>query len=154
MTTQPFPVLLVEDDANDVFFFERAYTKAEIPNPLLVVNDGQAAVDLLSQARSPIERAQQSMPGIVVLDLNLPVRNGLEVLQWMQSSLRRPLPIVIVLTSSTDPRDIADAYAAGANSYLVKAGDPNQLISLVSLIQAYWLRQNRMPPQVDARHRG
>ena len=150
MTTPPFPVLLVEDDANDVFFFERAYSKAEIPNPLLVVNDGQSAVDLLSGTGGYAER---TMPGIVVLDLNLPVRNGLEVLQWMQSALPRPLPIVIILTSSTDPRDIADAYAAGANSYLVKAGDPTQLTALVGLIQAYWLKQNRMPPKTEARRR-
>ncbi len=150
MTTPSFPILLIEDDANDVFFFERAYQKSGIPNALEVVKDGQSAVDRLSGVGEYADRVAHPLPRLIVLDLNLPVRNGLEVLQWLRAQRGRPYPVVIVLTSSSDPRDIEEAYAAGANSYLVKAGDPNQLGALVELIKTYWLAHNRLPP-ADAR---
>lgn len=137
------PIFLIEDDENDVFFFERAAKKAELRQPLAIARDGREAVERLQKSNGGT-----ALPCLVVLDLNLPQRNGLEVLEWLraQPSLKR-IP-VIVLTSSTSDKDIQQAYDLGANSYLVKPGDPDKLVALARLIKEYWLTANQMPPGV------
>jgi CheY-like chemotaxis protein len=156
MTKTLAPILLVEDDDNDVFFFERAVKKAGILNPFRVVRDGQDAIHYLDGTGNYSDRTAHPLPGVVVLDLNLPVKHGLEVLRWMRE---RPLTrnvIVIVLTSSIDARDIHEAYTLGANSYLVKPADPNQLGTIADMLRSYWLNLNVPAPRLedDPRFRG
>ena len=81
----PFPILLVEDDENDVFFFKRAVERSGITHPLLVVRDGQDAVHYLGGTGDYSDRTTYPAPRLVVLDLNLPVKHGLQVLKWMRS---------------------------------------------------------------------
>jgi CheY-like chemotaxis protein len=135
-------VLLVEDDANDVFLMQRACRKVELPNPLQVVGDGDEAVDYLSGAGRFADRAQYPLPALVLLDLKLPRKTGLEVLEWLrqQSALRR-VPVV-VLTSSKEPADVNKAYDLGANSYLVKPLGFDALLELVRSLNIYWLNMN------------
>lgn len=140
------PILLVEDDENDAFFFERAIKKAGVQQTLHVVRDGQEAVHYLGGTGSYTDREQHPLPRLVVLDLNLPIKHGLEVLRWLRDQPATQNLIVVVLTSSTDVLDLHEAYTLGANSYLVKPADPNQLTTIVEALKSYWLLLNAPPP--------
>lgn len=112
MSTAPFTVLLVEDDANDALLLERAFHRANLTSLLRVVTDGEQAMAYLDNNEAP---------SVLLLDLNLPRTSGLELLEWLRkkNAPLKNLP-VIVLTSSRDTEDIDRAYALGANSYMAK----------------------------------
>ncbi len=141
-------ILLVEDDPNDVLLIRRAFENTKIANPIEVVEDGEKAVSYLESLSSPGERKDSPLPMLVLLDLKLPRKSGLEVLAWMreQPHLRR-LPVVI-LTSSRESSDINKAYDSGANSYLVKPGSFEDLMEMVASLNMYWLILNE-PPDMD-----
>ena len=126
------PVLYAEDEENDAFLMRRAFAKARVPMPLQIVVDGAAAIRYLSGTGEFADRAKYPLPCLLLLDLNLPRQSGIEVLEWVrtQRSLRT-IPIVI-LTSSSQDRDIRSAYALGANGYLVKPPSSEKLIELVA----------------------
>ena len=140
-----YPVLLVEDDPNDVALTDRAFKKASVTHPLQVVTDGEQAVDYLSGKGSFADRALHPLPALLLLDLKLPRRSGFEVLEWVRSQpgLKR-LPVV-VLTSSTESRDVNRAYDMGANSYLVKPVAFDSLHEMVQGLGLYWLILNKGP---------
>jgi len=140
------PILLVEDDENDVFFFERAARRAEFSHPIHVARHGQEAIDFCSGTGSYSDRGRYPLPGLVVLDLNLPYRSGFDVLESLRRHPATRLTNVIIFTSSTADRDVIRAYSLGANSYLVKPAAPEALLELMNLIKAYWLRVNVIPP--------
>ncbi len=143
-------LLLVEDEESDAFFFERALKKAGVSHPLRLVRDGQEAINFLAGAGEYADRNAHPLPGLIVLDLNLPVKHGLEVLKWMRERPETQNIVVIVLTSSVDVLDMHEAYALGANSYLVKPSDPNDLMPVVEAIKAYWLTFNSIAPQLES----
>lgn len=146
--TNPTPILLVEDDDNDVFFFKRALQLAAVENPLHVVKDGQEATDYLEGAGPFADRQQHPPPGVIVLDLNLPRKHGLEVLKWIRHRHQWAAVPVIVLTSSSSELDVTVAYRLGANSYFVKPTDPDLLVELLRVLKEYWFRWCRLlPPQ-------
>lgn len=138
-------VLLVEDTSADVLLIRRAWGKAGIANPLQVVTDGDQAVAYLAGEGPYADRKQYPLPVLVLLDLKLPCRSGLEVLEWVrqQSGLRR-LPVV-VLTSSQESSDINRAYDLGANSYLVKPVEFAPLLEMMKSFAPYWLAFNQKP---------
>jgi CheY-like chemotaxis protein len=142
------PILYVEDEETDVMLMQHVFAKAGIQNPLYTVKDGRLAKDYLAGNGPYADRKEHPMPGLVLLDLNLPYWSGLEVLTWIrkQPQIQR-LPVIIV-TSSNRPDDINQAYDACANAYLVK---PNSLADLTSMLLAlrdFWLIQNRMPESI------
>lgn len=139
-------ILLVEDDANDQYFISRAFRDVNMPAHLDTVDNGQSAIDFLSSARGRAIKPEKITPWLVLLDLNLPLRSGLEVLRWIrQESLWKTL-VVIVLTSSTSDEDMYQAYNSGANAYIIKPSDPSQLRELGELIKSFWLTWNQNPP--------
>lgn len=139
-----FSILLVEDDADDVFFVSEALRRSGIDLPLEVASDGQQAMDLLSKTEeSGLDRGR--VPCLVLLDLNLPRKSGLEVLRWIRQDSPNKSVIVIVLTSSTSDADVAQAYLLGANSYIIKPSDATRLRELGQLIKQYWLGWNQIP---------
>src|SRR5271154_5315461 len=113
-------LLVAEDDDNDVFFIQRAFKQAEIVNPVHRVRDGEEAIAYLRGEGKYADRAQYPLPGLMLLDLKMPRKNGFEVIAWtrQQPGIRR-LPIA-VLSSSREEPDINRAYDTGANTYLVK----------------------------------
>ena len=142
-------ILVVEDSADDVLFLERAIAKAGITARHQFVTDGDAAVRYLAGNGEFTDRVKHPLPTLVLLDLKLPRRSGLEVLQWLRQQEHTRSTIVVVLTSSQEDGDIARAYAAGANSYLVKPISPQKMNELVNALGLYWLQLNR-PPRARA----
>jgi CheY-like chemotaxis protein len=138
-------ILVVEDDPNDVLLIQRAFAKARIVNPLRIVSHGDEAVAYLSGEGQFADRETYPFPVLVLLDLKLPRRSGLEVLGWIRArpGLKR-LPIV-VLTSSKESVDINRAYDLGANSYLVKPVGFDSLLELVKSLEVYWIMLNQNP---------
>ena len=139
------PILYVEDEETDVMLLQHVLTKAGIHNPVQTVKDGKAAKDYLAGNPPFEDRQLHPLPRLMLLDLNLPYWSGFEVLEWLrqQPQLRR-LPVVI-FTSSNRPDDIARAYDAGANAYLVKPNALADLSSLVLALRDFWLIHNRLP---------
>jgi CheY-like chemotaxis protein len=136
-------ILLVEDNEDDVFLMTRALNAAHIENPMSVVEDGQQAVDYLSGAGPFADRDAYPLPVIVFLDLKLPIMMGLEVLAWIRADPKFADIIVVVLTSSNEPSDLKEAYRLGANSYVVKPPDADQLLEMARAFKWYWLKFNK-----------
>jgi len=143
MTTEPFnrPILLVEDNPVDIDLTLRAFTRRKLTNPVHVARDGEEALAWLARWE-----AGEPLPLVVLLDLKLPRVHGLEVLaQWKTNPLSRNIPVV-VLTSSSEDRDIAAAYKLGANSYIVKPVDFDKFLEVADQIELYWCVTN-IPPR-------
>jgi CheY-like chemotaxis protein len=139
------PILIADDDENDVFFMERAFDQAQVANPLHRVRDGEEAVSYLKGTGKYTDREKFPLPQFLLLDLKMPRKNGFEVLQWVreQPGLKR-LP-VIVLTSSREDPDINRAYDLGANTYLVKPLRPDGLVDMVKTMTLYWFNLAEKP---------
>jgi CheY-like chemotaxis protein len=144
MTNQPV-ILLADDDENDLFLMRRSFDKAGIPGILKSVPDGAQAINYLKGEEPYSNREECPLPFLLLLDLKMPFKTGFEVLSWIrqQPGLKRLL--VVVLTSSSQTHDINRAYDLGANSYLVKPGSFEDLVSLAQQLRGYWLSVNRAP---------
>jgi CheY-like chemotaxis protein len=129
------PILLVEDNPDDILLMQRAFRKLNLLNPLHVVQDGEQAVAYLG-------RATES-PALILLDLKLPRRSGLEVLEWLRGQPRLKRCPVVVLTSSTEAPDVQSAYDLGANSYLIKPVEFQAFLDMVGTLNLYWLVLNQ-----------
>ena len=139
------PILLVEDDENDVMLLQRAFRRAAIINPLQVVRHGDDAVAYLEGTGEFADRQLHPLPVLMLLDLKLPRRTGLEVLQWVKERAGVKKIPIIVLTSSKNDDDVNRAYELGANSYVVKPVSFETLLELVKSLELYWLVLNERP---------
>jgi len=136
-------VLYAEDDENDAYFLQRAFRQAGVANALIVVPNGQEAIDYLSGNRPYADRNEHPLPCLVLLDLHMPKKSGMEVLSWIRGHSSLSTIPVIILTSSLQDRDIERAYLGGANAYLVKPSQPEELSEMVKTIRDFWLGQNK-----------
>ena len=125
------PVLLVEDEEDDVFFFKRAMARADLCHRLTVVRDGGEGIEYLGGTGRYRDRSLHPLPCLVVLDLNLPQKHGLEVLQWIRQEGPDPSLRVVILTSSTSEKDAAAAHRHGITAYLSKPPQQEKLVELV-----------------------
>lgn len=137
-------ILVVEDEDDSVLLLESAFRKAQFTNPVHRVSHGALAMEYLTSAVAPKKRTVP-LPALVLLDLKLPLVSGIEVLKWIRAHPILHSMIVIIFTSSTEPSDIAAAYRAGANSYLVKPTSLTTLTELAAGLRSYWMRLN-VPP--------
>ena len=133
-----FPILLVEDDPNDVWLVRHAFQSAGIRNPLRVVHDGQEALDYLSGQGAFGDRQAFPTPKLVLLDLKMPRLNGFDVIEWMRRHYPWKLTPIIILSSSALPQDVNRAYELGANAYMVKPADYRALERLFQTIADFW----------------
>ena len=138
-------ILLVEDDADDVFFLTEAFRRTGTDVSLHVANNGQEAIDYLTQTTERAADSGVPKPSLVLLDLNLPRKTGLEVLKWIRQHSLWNTVIVIILTSSTSDSDLDEAYRLGANSYIIKPSDATKLRELAQLLDQYWFKWNQAP---------
>ena len=136
-------VLLVEDNADDEFFTCRGLNASDVALTIHVARDGAEALDMLFGTSGSMLN-----PDLIVLDNNMPKLNGIEVLGRLRLDARTRFTPVVMLTSSTQPDDIARAYQAGANSYLSKPMDTKRMQELVIDMTHYWLRDNHPPAKI------
>ncbi len=129
------PILLVEDNEDDVLLTQRAFRKAGISNELVIARDGLQALEALSQG--PFDK---SLPSLVLLDLKLPKMDGMEILRRLRDDDRTRIARVVVLTSSREEKDIQRCAELGANSFIRKPVDFNEFLKAVQTISAYWLQ--------------
>jgi CheY-like chemotaxis protein len=139
------PILHVEDNDEDVYLLRYAFKLAGVDNPIHHVPDGQQAIDYLSGAGDFADRKQFPMPATVLLDLKLPFRMGLEVLQWIRQQPALKSLIVIILSSSFYEEDIERAYTLGVNAFLVKPSDVNTLADMCKAVNHFWFTYNQAP---------
>jgi CheY-like chemotaxis protein len=142
--SRPIEVLLVEDNPGDVRLTREALKDGKVSNNLSVMQDGVEALRFL---RREGPYADAPRPDVVLLDLNLPKKDGREVLQEMkQDRSLRTIPVV-VLTSSDAERDIVGAYELQANCYITKPVDLDQFITAVKSIEDFWFSIVKLPPE-------
>ncbi|MGB6298133.1 MAG: response regulator [Rivularia sp. (in: cyanobacteria)] len=138
-------ILLVEDDSNDILFIQRAFRRSKLEKPMQIVRDGDEAVAYLSGKGDYADRNLYPLPSMILLDLKLPRRSGLEVLEWLrQQPVIKRIPVVI-LTSSKENIDVDRAYDIGVNSYLLKPVNYNALNDMIETLNAFWLKLNCYP---------
>lgn len=136
-------LLLVEDNEDDVFIFQRAFRQAQLQQPVQVVHDGEEAAEYLLGRGAFADRVAHPSPRVVFLDLKLPLRGGLEVLQMIRGDPLLAALSVVVLTSSAEDRDIARARELGAQAYLVKPPSSRMLREALAAVRA---RLDGVPP--------
>lgn len=141
--SRPTEILLVEDNRGDVRLIQEAFKAASVEHKLHVASDGEAALDFL-YGRPPYETVPR--PDIIILDLNIPKKNGRTVLNDIKSSSQlRRIP-VIVLTTSNNEEDIIECYHLYANCYIAKPIDMGSFVVVVNQIKKYWFMTAKLPP--------
>lgn len=141
----PKSILLVEDTPDDVDLTLRAFKKNNIANEVIVAKDGVEALDYLFGRGAHAGRDTGKMPAVILLDLNLPRMNGLEVLRRLRADKRTKLLPMVILTSSKSERDKIDGYKLGANSYIRKPVDATKFREAIHELGLYWLVLNEPP---------
>lgn len=139
------PILYAEDDENDAFLMQRAFRKLDLAYPLQIVGDGKEAISYLSGAAPFSNREQFPLPCLVFLDLNMPKKHGLQVLEWIRAQPTFTHLPVIVFTSSNQLSDISRAKALGASGFLIKPGDPEVLQRILKSVEQRWLSDEPAP---------
>ena len=141
------PILIVEDSPEDYEATVRAFRRSRLANPIYRCAEGDEALDYLRRRGRYADPASAPRPGLILLDLNLPGTDGREVLGEIKGDEGlRTIPVV-VLTTSTDERDVQGCYRAGANSYVVKPVDVEALARAVQRLQGYWFDIVLLPRQ-------
>ncbi len=138
-------ILLAEDDEDHVVLIRHAFAEADLRNPLFVVWNGEEAIAYLSGTGKYANRDEYPLPDLLLLDLKMPRVDGFEVLKWVRQQPGMAALRILVLTSSNELRDVNRAYQLGANSFLVKPLDFQDVIQLSKVIQKYWLNTSKTP---------
>lgn len=137
-------ILLVEDKENDTLLILRAFRKIEAPCHIVTVADGQQALDYLF--------GENPLPDIIILDLNLPLVRVHEVLRRLRTNPRTSLIPVVILNTSKYDEDIRESYKLGANAYLHKPVDLNELVETIRCFVDFWLHLNLVPQRKGGHH--
>ena len=133
------PILLVEDDDNDVLFMQLAFKRASMPNRLIALHDGAEAIDYLDGVRPYADRARFPTPCLILTDLKMPRMDGFDLLAWIQDRPEHQHIPVIVLSSSNQPEDRRRALELGARDYWVKPSEIQTLMRIVQQMRTTWV---------------
>ncbi|RQW03505.1 response regulator [candidate division KSB1 bacterium] len=139
------PILLVEDDPNDVELTLTALTENNLANKVVSVRDGEEALDYLYK-RGKYAARPEGYPIVILLDLKMPKVDGLEVLRQIKADEKLKLIPVVILTSSSMDKDLVESYKLGANAYVVKPVDFYNFIEAVKKVGVFWALINEAPP--------
>ena len=138
-------ILIVEDDPNDVELTLTALEEYNLANEVIVTRDGEEALDYL-YCRGNFKARSNKNPAVLLLDLKLPKRDGLEVLRQIKSDEKLKMIPVVVLTSSHEEKDVVASYKLGVNAYVVKPVDFHEFVNAVKELGIFWAVINESPP--------
>ena len=146
---KPSTILIAEDDDDDFLLTEQALREARLLNPLQRVVDGQELMDYLTRREPYADRRMFPTPSLILLDLNMPRKDGREALQEIKSndSLRR-LPVVVLTTSKAE-EDIVRSYELGVNSFIIKPVTFNGLVEALRVLGRYWFQLVQLPEEKE-----
>ena len=136
------PILLAEDDEDDIFIMRRALRSAGIANPLQIVRDGREAIQYLKGEGAYADRKQYPWPCLLLLDLRMPLMDGFDVLAWLQRRRRPKDLLAVILSNSKDEADMLRASELGADAYAIK---PDAYDDLVTIIRQLHARLDEVP---------
>ncbi len=142
----PVEILLIEDNPADIRLTQEAFREARLQNTLHVVQDGVNAMAFIRQT-APFQQAPR--PDLILLDLNLPKKDGREILKEIKSDPHTRTIPVVVLTTSDDEADVLRSYDLHANAYLVKPIDILRFIKMIQSLENFWLAVVKLPPKVS-----
>ena len=148
--TDDVRILLVEDNPNDVKLALHAFKKHSLANHVHLVRDGAEALDFIFCKGAYAHRQIENGPRVILLDLKLPLVDGIEVLRQIKADPRTQAIPVVMLTASREERDIVESYRLGVNSYIVKPVDFDQFTESVRQLGFYWLLLNQAPNLADS----
>ena len=140
-----YPILVVEDEENDMLLLRRALQKAGSQEPVHWVADGEEAIAYLRGEGKYADRQQFPFPTTLITDLKMPRKSGFEVLHWLKENPACSIIPVIVLTSSREPSDIDEAYRLGANAYMVKPVVSEEWTQMIKCAVEFWCRWCHKP---------
>ncbi len=138
----PKKILLVEDNVDDIDLTLRAFHKSKLANEIVVISDGAEALDYVFSRGKYSAKTPEPLPGLILLDINLPKMNGFEILDQMRSNPKTKYIPVVILSSSNEENDIAKSYESGANSYVKKPVNFKEFMEAVNKLGQYWLLVN------------
>ena len=138
-------ILLAEDSDDDVALILKAFARAEVLNPIHIVRDGEEAVAYLQGEGKYASREEFPLPSLMLLDLKMPRMDGFDVLKWLRQQPGLSALRVVVLTSSDAIRDVNTAYRLGANSFMVKPMDFDDIVQMSRFLTDYWLETSKAP---------
>ena len=135
-------VLLVEDNESDVRLFREAFKDVKLDNNITVIKDGSEVISYLTETE---ENSKEILPDIIFLDLNLPRKNGIEILKEIKNNDKLKTIPIIMLSTSNSSQDIEKCYESHANSYIIKPVDFDKFIYIIKTIETYWLTIAQLP---------
>jgi CheY-like chemotaxis protein len=147
MNHKPIEILLIEDNPADIRLTKEAFREARIQNNIHVVQDGDGAIAFVHQDE-PYQDAPR--PDLILLDLNLPKKDGREVLEEIKADPQIHQIPVVILTTSNDEEDVLRSYNLHANAYLVKPIDVMRFIKMIQSLESFWLSFVRLPPNISS----
>ena len=145
MKRKPLPILMAEDDEDDRLLAQDAFVESKLSNPVFFVHDGEELLDYLYNRGRYASKEKFPLPGLILLDLNMPRKDGREALKEIKSDAKlRQIPI-IVLTTSKEEEDIVRSYSLGVSSFITKPVTFEQLVEVIQCIGQYWFEIVSMP---------
>ena len=144
-------ILLADDGEMDIFLMREAFKKAKCSNPLQEVHNGEEAIAYLKGDGPYSDRNKFPLPAVMLLDLNMPKKNGFDVLAWVRAQPMLKRLTIVILTASTRTEDVERAFDLGATSYLVKPGSLEALVAMMRCL-CDWVQVNHFPPLSEAAH--
>lgn len=146
---QPITILMADDDPDDRLMTQEAFVECRVANPLRFVNDGDELMDYLRREGDFADAARFPMPGLILLDLNMPRRDGREALRDIKADpVLRGIPVVILTTSKAE-EDVLRSYQDGVNSFITKPVTFSALIEVVQALGKYWLEVVDLPEKSE-----
>ena len=142
-------ILLVDDSENDLLLMRIAFKKAEFNNPLQIASNGEEAIGYLKGEGVYRDRKQHPLPMLMLLDLNMPMKNGFDVLSWVRTQPALKRLSIVILTASIRAEDVERAFELGAHSFLVKPAKMEDLAGMMRCLRD-WLQYNHFPPLNEA----
>ena len=143
---RPITILMADDDVEDCMLVRDAWEESRLANDLRFVNDGVELMDYLKRRGDYADRADSPRPGIILLDLNMPRKDGREALEEIKKDSELKSIPVVVLTSSQAEADIARSYDLGVNSYITKPVTFESLVEVIKGLGLYWFEIVKLPP--------